>query len=181
MPSPPNDPRARAAELRRQADQLEAEAERREVLLTSVRSLRSRLASIGEDAADAAEIRRQLEAFLSEARRIVEDEGLPSTKESTNLDSMSSAQESSTPESRGFARGKGRTKGTKHPFVRALYARGLTVSAWAVANGVPKATAASWIATGPAARRITREWADKIAKLYGVPATAATWRNGITD
>jgi len=83
-----------------------------------------------------------------------------------------------------LARGMSRSRSRKHPFVKALYEKQrITVTEWARKHGYKPGTVATWVAKPDAAgaRRIPREAADKIEEELGVPATLATWRNGITE
>lgn len=176
---PHDDPRARAAELRRQADQIEAEANRREALLTSVRSLRSRLVSIEEDAADAAEIRRQLGAFLGEVKRIVEDEGLPLRSDTDTLDTMDTTPIVSTP--------RGPRMKSKHPLPKRAKELGRSIPDIsreldsALRKHYPRTTIRSWYArAGDAAREIPRRVVTYFAAApWSIPESA--WRNGISE
>jgi len=68
---------------------------------------------------------------------------------------------------------------TDHPFVRALRARGLTITEWAATNKVGRGSVKSWFLPGAGGRRIPRAWADAIEKEFGVPATTRTWQHGI--
>lgn len=84
-------------------------------------------------------------------------------------------------------RRRGRPTKSKHPFPRALEAKGLTVAEWAVANKLDRSLVKSWFAPGAAGRRIPAFWATRIAKEFRdpktgesvVPATEDVWRNGI--
>jgi hypothetical protein len=103
-------------------------------------------------------------------------EPLTSTDSTHNLDNMASPIVGSANLSRGIAASKNK----KHPFVRVLYSRGMTVSEWARSKGIPVATASSWVSSGDGKRRIPIRYAKAIEAEFGIPATAATWRNGIT-
>jgi hypothetical protein len=56
----------------------------------------------------------------------------------------------------------------------------MTVSDWARSKNLPVATVSSWVSTGGGKRRIPMRWAKAIEEELGVPATVATWKNGIT-
>ena len=74
---------------------------------------------------------------------------------------------------------RGRPTETKHPFPRALEARGITVTEWADKHGHSRGRVKSWFMTGSGGRRIPRDVAEAIEKELGIPATARTWKNGI--
>lgn len=104
---------------------------------------------------------------------------LTSDVDSTNLHGVNASTSSAK-----LARGMSRSRTKKHPFVKALYEKErITVTEWAKRNGYKSGTVSAWVAKPDAAmaRRIPREAADKIEKQLGVPATLATWRNGITE
>jgi hypothetical protein len=73
----------------------------------------------------------------------------------------------------------GRPLEATHPFPLALEANGLTVTAWAKKHRVDRAVVKGWFAEGDGGRRIPREWANRIETELGIPATLATWKNGI--
>lgn len=94
-----------------------------------------------------------------------------------------------TASSADLIRGIARSKSKRHPFVRALYehpdpAKRMTVQQWAERHGYKAGTVASWYAKptakGNGGRRIPIKAALAIESEYGVPATVAVWRNGIT-
>lgn len=104
-----------------------------------------------------------------------------STKDSTMAQATTAL---STEKTRALARGRGRSKALSegHVFPKALYDRGLTVTAWAKRNRLSLATVSSWMATSDTGRRrIPLKYAQLIEKEFGLPASAATWPNGITD
>jgi hypothetical protein len=75
---------------------------------------------------------------------------------------------------------RGARLGTKH--VGAVRIRKVdgSVARFAAKHGLFATTVRSWYATGEAARKIPRKWAEKLADApYKIPATA--WRNGIED
>lgn len=99
--------------------------------------------------------------------------------DSTNLHGVNAAANSAK-----LARGMSRSRAKKHLFVRALYDKQrITVTEWAKRHGYKPGTVAAWVAKpgSDGARRIPREAADIIETELGVPATLATWRNGITE
>ena len=67
----------------------------------------------------------------------------------------------------------------EHPFTRALYSKGLTVTEWAKDHDVDRHTVKFWYV--PDGRQIPRSMADLIEKELKVPATARTWKNGIRE
>lgn len=108
----------------------------------------------------------------------VESTPLTSDIDSTTIEAVSSPTVSSAELSRGMAKSKSK----RHPFVRELYDRKrVTVSQWAKEHGVPVASVSSWVSKGPGARRIPMRWAKVIQEELGLPATLATWKNGITE
>jgi hypothetical protein len=83
-----------------------------------------------------------------------------------------------------LARGMSRSRAKRHPFVKALYEKKrITVTEWAKRHGLKPGTVASWtVKPGEGgARRIPREYADKIQEELGVPATLETWKSGIIE
>lgn len=169
----PDQKSARAAELREDARKIRDAAEKQ-----------------------IAEIRRAAEeeaTALETAAAVLEGIALTSTADSTNKPTMGQANVAdSTEKTRGLARGRGRSKAyaNGHAFVKALYAKGMTVTDWAAKHGLKLATVSSWVATSEnGRRRIPLEWAQKIEKEFGrgpdkkllLPATRETWPNGITD
>lgn len=70
----------------------------------------------------------------------------------------------------------------------ALYARGLTVAAWARRHRVSVVSASSWVSVSSGARKIPLRWAKRIEAEFGegpdgkplLPANDVTWPNGIT-
>lgn len=83
---------------------------------------------------------------------------------------------------------RGRPSASKHAFVLALEEREGSIAAWAEDNGLTRERVKGWVAKGAASRRIPREWAEKIereftpkgSKKSAVPATLATWPQGIS-
>lgn len=80
---------------------------------------------------------------------------------------------------------------TDHAFPRALEALvpPLDIAKWARKHRLKRGRVKSWFADGDAGRQISRSWADKIeaefydeaTKTSAVPATLATWKNGIRE
>jgi hypothetical protein len=151
-----------------------------EAEVTRARRRRDRLAAqlAAEDAA--------LEALLRAQRELIEAVGeyqrLHEPKR-TNIVPNVQAPIAAAKHSR-----RGRPLEAKHPFPRALEAAGMTVSAWALKHGHDRARVKSWFAEGDGGRRIPRDVAEAIEKEMGVdakkrplvPATLATWKNGIS-
>lgn len=75
----------------------------------------------------------------------------------------------------------GRKLGNDHPFKRALKAADVTVTEWAKAHKVSRAKVKSWLLDGNGARAIPREYANKIERDFGVPATVKSWPHGIRE
>lgn len=81
---------------------------------------------------------------------------------------------------------RGRPTTNDHRFLQALAARGSSLAEWARQRQVDYETAKGWVRTVDG-RRIPRKWADAIeveftdqkTKVSAVPATLATWKNGI--
>ena len=85
------------------------------------------------------------------------------------------------PEEYRQGRTVGRPLETEHPFPQALKAKNITVTEWAGAHKVGRSRVKSWFLDGDGGRPIPRKFADDIAREFGVPATARTWRNGIKE
>lgn len=105
--------------------------------------------------------------------------GLTSDADSTNLHGVNASASSAK-----LARGMARSRTKKHPFVKLLYEKQrMTITEWARRHGLKSGTVATWVAKPDAAsaRRIPRETANMIEKELGLPATLATWKNGITE
>ena len=77
--------------------------------------------------------------------------------------------------------GIAKARGSKHPFPRALYRSGSTVTKWAEAHGLDRNIVKSWFARGSACRPIPRRFAEEIARVYSVPATMDVWHRGLRD
>ena len=162
------------AEMRKQAERLDAEIERVQADADAeIERLRARAAQLRQTA-DAVE-------RLSGIERV-----LTSTKDSTSNSTMSQpAIAVSTEETRALARGKGRSKARRqgHKFVLALYDKGMTMTSWAEKHDVSLASVAAWVTTSRKGgrRRIPMRYALKIQQEFGLPATVETWPNGITE
>lgn len=81
---------------------------------------------------------------------------------------------------------RGRPPRTDHPFTRALDERGSSLAEWARRHRVDIATVKGWtrLVDGRAiprerAEKIEAEFTDPKTGVSAVPATLATWKNGI--
>jgi hypothetical protein len=76
--------------------------------------------------------------------------------------------------------GIARAQSNDHPFPRALYKDGKTVTAWAARRKLNRNVVKAWFAKEDAVRPIPRKYAEEIARDYPeVHATEAIWRGGI--
>ena len=101
--------------------------------------------------------------------------GLQPITKSGTIDTMDANTET---RSARLSRSRITKKNRNHPFVAAFVAKGETVDAAAKAIGYPRTTVQSWYRSDENARPIPRAAVEKIANLYGVPAS--TWAR-ITD
>lgn len=107
------------------------------------------------------------------------DSGLESdTGSGTVIRTMTAPQTEMTGEDQRRL-GIAKARGSQHPFPRALYRQGTTVTQWAKAHGLDRNIVKSWFAKGPAARPIPRDTAKEIERSYGVPPSA--WPRGVKD
>jgi hypothetical protein len=74
-----------------------------------------------------------------------------------------------------------------HPFAVVLYAHGWTVAAWCrhaskrYREPLTRSSASGWVHDGEGGRKVPWIWAKRIESEFPeLPATSASWRNGIT-
>lgn len=140
-----------------------------------------KLEDVDQAIADAkAEIARQKVILLTLQRLRLQFTG----NRTHTVSKMQAATESIPPRARRDRRGRPIT--TDHAFAKALDARGTTIAAWAKKHRVGLPAVKSWIRSIDG-RRIPRDWAERIEAEFldektgesAVPATLATWKNGI--
>lgn len=125
----------------------------------------------------AAELRRAADEVDAKMRAaLLESEGL----DGTVMRTMTAADAGLNGEERRRL-GIAKARGSKHPFPRALYRAGTTVSALAEAHGLDRNIVKSWFAKGTAARPIPRKFANEIERAYGIQPTSAAWPRGLKD
>jgi hypothetical protein len=111
-----------------------------------------------------------------------ESSGLPSVPSQSTMTGteMTSSEFAKLPGEERRRLGIAKARGSKHPFPRALYRDGQTVTGWAEKHGLDRNIVKAWFAKGKAARPIPRKYALEIAKTYPeVPATDDTWPGSI--
>jgi hypothetical protein len=93
---------------------------------------------------------------------------------------MTSAELKKLPGEQRRRLGIAKAQSNDHPFPRALYRDGKTVTSWAAKRKLNRNIVKAWFAKGDAVRPIPKSWAEEIARDYpDVPAVIETWRGGI--
>lgn len=117
-------------------------------------------------------------------REVLGDSLLPSEPRQSTMTGteMTSAELKKLPGEQRRRLGIAKAQSNNHPFPRALYRDGKTVTAWAAKHRLNRNVVKAWFANDNAVRPIPRKWAEAIAAAYpDVPATDAVWRGGIKD
>lgn len=148
-----------------------------DAIQAAIRRLQAAQQRLAEIEAEEARLAEEKRAILAEV-----DSGLPSVPRERTMTGteMTSSEFAKLPGEERRRLGIAKARGSKHPFPRALYRDGKTVTEWANKHGLDRNIVKAWFAKGNAVRPIPRKYALEIAKSYpDVPATEEIWRGTI--